>query len=82
MGAIYLFKKQYQQAIDKGEQAVALNPGNSKAAAQLGRTLAYAARYKESIKWFEKAIRLDPRTENWILTVNDAESQFNLFRRI
>ena len=45
-----------------------MSPNYSLAQAQLGRTLMYAGQYEEALKWFEKAIRLDPIPKNWFLT--------------
>jgi len=65
LGAIFLAKGQYDNAIVQGEKAVAVSPGDSLSIAQLGRTLAYAGRYEESLARLEKAIRLDPIALNW-----------------
>ena len=65
LGAIFLAKRQYENAIAQGEKAVAASPGDSLSKAHLGRTLAYAGRYEESLALLETAIRLDPIALNW-----------------
>ncbi len=60
MGMIYLFKRQYDEAIKEGEKAVSLNPNGADVSAQLGLILNFAGKPRQAIPILEKAIRLNP----------------------
>ena len=61
LGYVYLWKKQYEQAIAEGEKAISLDPNNADAYATLGRILNWAGRPEEGIRLVKKAMRLNPR---------------------
>jgi adenylate cyclase len=61
LSQVYLWKKQYNQAIAEAERAVALNPNDAEGYLYLGGTLVYAGRPEEGIELTEKAMRLNPR---------------------
>jgi adenylate cyclase len=69
LGAVFSYKKQYEEAIAQMEKAIVLSPNDSIAKAGLGRTLMYAGRYEEALAWLEKAIRLDPIPLNWFFNM-------------
>jgi adenylate cyclase len=60
LGLIFLFKRQYDEAIKEGEKAVSLNPNGADVLAMLGLTLNFAGEPKRAIPILEKAIRLNP----------------------
>ncbi|MDB4442579.1 hypothetical protein N9219_04080 [bacterium] len=60
LGMIFLFKRQYDEAIKEGERAVSLNPNGADVLAQLGLMLNFAGKPKQAIPILEKAIRLNP----------------------
>ncbi len=60
LGDLYLFKKQYDQAIAELERAIALDPNNAFGYLDLGMILIYVGRSEETIGLEEKAMRLDP----------------------
>ena len=60
LGIIYLFKKQYEQALAEIERAIFLDPNYASAYAALGFTLNFLGRPKETIEMVEKAMRLNP----------------------
>jgi adenylate cyclase len=60
LGMIFLFKRQYDEAIKEGEKAVSLNPNGADVMAMLGLTLNFAGEPKRAIPILEKAIRLNP----------------------
>ena len=57
LSGVYIFKREYDNAIAEGERAVALDPSTYTAYAC---ALLVACRYKEAIAMFQKAIRLNP----------------------
>ena len=61
MGVVYLWKKQYEQAIAAGERSISLDPNNADSYAVLGQILTFAGRPEEAIGVLEKAMRLNPR---------------------
>jgi adenylate cyclase len=65
LGKVYLWKKQYDQAIAELEKTIALNPNYADGLASLGEILYFAGRPKEAIAVFKKAIRLNPIPPVW-----------------
>jgi tetratricopeptide (TPR) repeat protein len=60
LSQVYLWKKQHDQAVAEGEQAIALLPNNAGNYADLGLILTLAGRPEEAIGLVERAMRLDP----------------------
>jgi TolB-like protein len=57
---VLLARREYDQAIVENRMAIELNPSFAAAHCGMGDSLAYEARYDESIQCFEKAIALSP----------------------
>ena len=57
---IYIYKREFDQAIAEGERAVALDPNGANAYEHYAHSLLYANRFKEAIPAIQKAIRLNP----------------------
>ncbi|MDH4267195.1 MAG: tetratricopeptide repeat protein, partial [Deltaproteobacteria bacterium] len=57
---LYVTKGEYEKAIAEGEQAVALNPGDTSALSEYAWSLSAAGRSEEAIPLFQKVIRLNP----------------------
>ncbi|MFQ5973554.1 MAG: adenylate/guanylate cyclase domain-containing protein [Alphaproteobacteria bacterium] len=68
-GAIHLFKREYDEAIEAGEKAVAYNPNHATNTALLAMILHNAGRPKEAIRKFKTAMRLSPYYPAWFLEV-------------
>jgi adenylate cyclase len=60
LGHLYVLKKDYDKAIELGEQAIALIPNGADAHAWLAMSLNYAGKPEQALPLFEKAIRLNP----------------------
>jgi adenylate cyclase len=60
LGAIYLWKRQFDHATAEGERAIALNPNYATAYLWMGVILNYTGKPAEAIGLAEKAMRLDP----------------------
>ncbi len=58
--SLYRIKGEYDKAIAEGQQAVALNPGETTALDTYATSLSFAGRPEEAIPIFQKAIRLNP----------------------
>jgi adenylate cyclase len=56
-----LFKRQYEQAIAEAKQAISLDLNSAQSYLNLANILNFAGPPGESIKWIEKALRLNPR---------------------
>jgi adenylate cyclase len=69
LGRFHLFVKQYDLAVMEGERAIALNPNDAEAYANLGSTLNCVGRAREALGLVEKAIRLNPRCPAFYLYV-------------
>jgi excisionase family DNA binding protein len=61
LGWVYLWKKQHEQAIAEGRQAIAFDPNGAYAYRGLGSILNFAGRPEEAVQLIEHAMRLDPR---------------------
>jgi adenylate cyclase len=61
LGYVYVWKKQYEQAVAEEERAIALDPNNADAYVWMGEILNTSGRPQEAIGLVEKAMRLSPR---------------------
>jgi TolB-like protein/DNA-binding winged helix-turn-helix (wHTH) protein/cytochrome c-type biogenesis protein CcmH/NrfG len=59
-GQVALYRRDYAEAINQVEQAIALSPGYADAYALLARVLNYAGRPVEGLDEMERAMRLNP----------------------
>ncbi|MDH3573436.1 MAG: tetratricopeptide repeat protein [Desulfobacteraceae bacterium] len=60
LSAVYLVKRQHDEAVVEAERAVALNPGTAHSLGTLAGVLGCSGRWEDSIIYFKKAIRVDP----------------------
>jgi len=60
LGYLYSMNKDYDKAIEVGEQAIAMIPNGADAHAWLAMSLNHAGRPEEALPLFEKAVRLNP----------------------
>jgi adenylate cyclase len=67
MGCIYLFQRQYDNAIVEGERAIALAPNVACNKAILAQTMLFAGRFEEAITLLKRAMRLNPHYPSWYL---------------
>jgi adenylate cyclase len=65
LGKVYLWKKQYNQAISELEKTVALDPNDADGLAGLGEILYFAGKPEKAIVLTNKAIRLNPIPPVW-----------------
>jgi adenylate cyclase len=61
LGGVYLWKKQYDQAIAEAERATVLNPNDADGYVTLGNILCNVGRPEKGIELIEKAMRLNPQ---------------------
>jgi adenylate cyclase len=66
-GAIHLYKREYDEALEAGEKAVFLNPNHATTTALLAMFLHNAGRLQEAIGMYKNAMRLSPYYSAWIL---------------
>ncbi len=67
---VYVFRKQYEEAIAEGQRAVSLDPNFAEGYARLGTILSFAGRPVEAVGLVKKAMRLDshyPANYLWYL---------------
>jgi TolB-like protein/Flp pilus assembly protein TadD len=62
---VYLFRRQYDKALEAIKKAEALNPNGADVTAFHGLLLYHSGRPQDAIGKFEKAIRLNPMPEAW-----------------
>jgi adenylate cyclase len=67
LGQVYLWEKQYDQAILELENAIALSPSDAKSLAILADILNWNGNPEEAIGWIKKAMTLDPMYPAWYL---------------
>ncbi len=57
---VYVFRKQYEEAIAEGQRAIVLDPNFAEGYARLGLIVILAGRPQEGIDLVKEAMRLDP----------------------
>jgi TolB-like protein/class 3 adenylate cyclase/Tfp pilus assembly protein PilF len=67
LGLLHLLERDYEQAIARSENAVALDPSGADSKALLAVILTYAGRPREAATLLERAMRLNPRHPGWYL---------------
>jgi adenylate cyclase len=67
LGRIYLYKRNYEQAITAGERAVEVEPNNAMGHYYLATTMIYVGRPKEGLTIMMKAMRLCPHPPIYFL---------------
>ncbi|MFB0519851.1 MAG: tetratricopeptide repeat protein [Desulfatiglandales bacterium] len=67
MGGIYLFQRQYDNAIAEGERAIAIAPNVACNKAILAQTMLFAGSFEEAITLVKSAMRLNPHYPSWYL---------------
>lgn len=60
LGHVYLWKKQYAQAITEKQRAIAIDPNDADGYAELGDALIWARKPEQGIALIKKAMRLNP----------------------
>ena len=60
LGYLYAIKRDYDKALELGEQAISLVPNGADAHAWLAMSLSFAGRPEEALPFFKKAMRLNP----------------------
>ena len=60
MGSVYLWQKQYEQALAEMERAVALAPNEAESYAALAEVLSRVGRTEEALEAAAQALRLKP----------------------
>jgi adenylate cyclase len=67
MGGIYLFQRQYDNAIAEGERAIAIAPNVACNKAILAQTMLFAGSFEKAITLVKSAMRLNPHYPSWYL---------------
>jgi tetratricopeptide (TPR) repeat protein len=67
-GLVYLMKREYEKAIDMGQQAVNMAPNGAEFHTMLAYILSYAGMPDKGIVHANQAIRLDPFPQTWYYT--------------
>ena len=67
LGAIHLYKREYDEALDKGRMAIDLSPNNSVIHATFAITTYSVGDWRETINLLQRAMRLSPYYPSWYL---------------
>jgi tetratricopeptide (TPR) repeat protein len=69
-----VYRREYDKAIADAEQAITLDPNDSKAQYAMGESLVFAGRSVEAVDYLEKAMILDPKyPANYLFTLGLAQ---------
>ena len=66
---VYAKTGQLEKAMTAGKKGLSFDPANSLTNAQYGYNLYNLGKFREAIRLLEKAIRIDPKSPRWYLTV-------------
>ena len=69
LGAIYLMKKSYDEAVAHGRRSIEIEPNAADATATLAMTLSWCGRPVEAAELVKRAMRLSPIHSAWYLAV-------------
>jgi len=69
LGNIYLFKRQYAEALTEAQRAIALGPNDASGYEWLAWIMGNTRKRAEAIDLAEKAMRLDPRNHHYYLFI-------------
>ena len=67
LGDVYLWKRQYDEAIAAFQRAISLDPNDADALQSLGRAMILVGKPDEAIDLLKKAIRLNPYYPQWYI---------------
>jgi TolB-like protein/Flp pilus assembly protein TadD len=62
-----VYRRQYEEAIDEAERAIALDPNNADSHFRMGYALIFSGRSAEAIDFFKTAMRLNPHYPGWYI---------------
>lgn len=65
--SIYLFKRQYERAIEEGRKSIELGPNSAVNYLLFAQTMFYAGNFDDAVVLSEQAIRLSPHAPVWYL---------------
>jgi TolB-like protein len=68
LGAVWLYRREFETAEHHHRQAFQLNPNNADRIMGLGYVIALRGRSKEALDWMARAIRLNPFHHTWYYT--------------
>ena len=63
--ALLFYERRHDDAIAEAQRALAIDPNDADTLFYLGRALSFSGRHPESIKYYEKAMRLNPYYPSW-----------------
>jgi TolB-like protein len=62
-----VYRRQYEEAIEETERAIALDPNDADSHFRMGFVLIFAGRSAEAINFFKTAMRLNPHYPGWYI---------------
>ena len=68
MGFLFLWQKQFEQALTAGRKAIALGPNNAEAHMIMAHILRFIGEFDEAAQMVAKALRLEPYYPSFYLT--------------
>ncbi len=60
LGQIYLYRRNFERALQHMRRSVEINPNNQWNVADMGQVLAYVGHAEEAVRWFTRAKEIDP----------------------
>ena len=67
LGDVYLWKKQYDEAIDAFQRAISLDPNDADALTSMASAMTFVGQPDQAIGLLKKAIRLNPFYPQWYI---------------
>jgi tetratricopeptide (TPR) repeat protein len=76
MGAIHLFQREHNKALEEGTKSISLGPSNAENHALLAMTMVHSAIFEDAVNHSQMAMRLSPYYPAWYLAPNGAAKYF------
>jgi adenylate cyclase len=76
---VFLFRREYESAIDEGRTAIELNPSFAPAYTIIGHAHSFNGRPAEALRWYESALQRSPKDPRaWLIMMGRAFAYYYL----
>ena len=69
LGLVYLYRREFDRAIDEYERALELNSNDADFLAEMSNALIYTGRSEQAVAQLKRAMRMNPRHPSWYFVI-------------